>query len=111
MTEANSAPKEFDGRITSGKDWREIIAWVGDLPPMPHVASRAISMVENPDTTAPELTELLKPYQSTEAPTAGLEALLMPTKQGGPQSDCWPDSELVVPSQFSTVEGKTLHCT
>lgn len=59
MTEANSAPKEFDGRITPGKDWREIVAWVGDLPPMPHVASRAISMVENPDTTAPELTELL----------------------------------------------------
>lgn len=52
-------PKEFDGRLASGKDWREIVAWVGDLPPMPHVASRAIRMVEDPDTTAPDLTELL----------------------------------------------------
>jgi len=54
-----TAPHEFDGRIAAGKDWREIVAWVGDLPPMPHVASRAISMVENPETTAQELTDLL----------------------------------------------------
>ncbi|MDC0357656.1 HDOD domain-containing protein [Oligoflexia bacterium] len=53
------APQEFSGRLASGKDWREIVAWVGDLPPMPHVAARAISMVENPDTTAQELTDLL----------------------------------------------------
>jgi len=63
MTQNSSAtdaqPTEFNGRITSGKDWREIVAWVGDLPPMPHVASRAISMVENPDTTAQELNDLL----------------------------------------------------
>jgi HD-like signal output (HDOD) protein len=32
---------------------------VGDLPPMPNVASRAIGMVENPNTSAQELTELL----------------------------------------------------
>lgn len=57
--QAGAAPKEFDGRIAQGKDWREIVAWVGDLPPMPHVASRAMVMVENPDTTAVELTELL----------------------------------------------------
>ncbi|MBX7145565.1 MAG: HDOD domain-containing protein [Oligoflexia bacterium] len=59
MTTSDSAPGEFDGRLAEGKDWREIVAWVGDLPPMPHVASRAIAMVENPDTTAAELTELL----------------------------------------------------
>ncbi|NLF24912.1 MAG: HDOD domain-containing protein [Deltaproteobacteria bacterium] len=53
------APKEFEGRLSPGKDWREIVAWVGDLPPMPHVASRAIQMVENPSTTAQELTDLL----------------------------------------------------
>lgn len=58
MSEA--APGEFEGRLQAGKDWREIVAWVGDLPPMPHVASRAISMVENPATTAQELTELLQ---------------------------------------------------
>lgn len=54
-----SAPREFEGRLTGDKDWREIVAWVGDLPPMPQVASRAISLVENPDTTASDLTELL----------------------------------------------------
>jgi HD-like signal output (HDOD) protein len=53
------APEEFRGRLAAGKDWREIVAWVGDLPPMPQVASRAISMVENPDTTAKELSDLL----------------------------------------------------
>lgn len=52
-------PTEFNGRLAKGKDWREIVAWVGDLPPMPHVASRAISMIENPDTTAIEISELL----------------------------------------------------
>ena len=56
---AEQTPNEFDGRLAPGKDWREIVAWVGDLPPMPHVASRAISMVENPDTTAQELTDVL----------------------------------------------------
>jgi HD-like signal output (HDOD) protein len=59
MTSTETAPKEFEGRLAKNRDWREIVAWVGDLPPMPHVAARAISMVENPDTTAPELTELL----------------------------------------------------
>lgn len=59
MSQQDSAPSEFQGRIAPGKDWREIVAWVGDLPPMPHVASRAISMVENPETTAQELTDLL----------------------------------------------------
>lgn len=54
-----SAPQEFDGRIAKGKDWREIVAWVGDLPPMPHVASRAITMVEDPNTTSAELSDLL----------------------------------------------------
>lgn len=57
MVEA--APKEFEGRIASGKDWREIVAWVGDLPPMPTVAGRAISLVEDPDCTATDLTKLL----------------------------------------------------
>jgi HD-like signal output (HDOD) protein len=56
---SQQAPKEFEGRIAAGKDWREIVAWVGDLPPMPQVAARAISMIENPDTTAQELNELL----------------------------------------------------
>ena len=59
MTTPTTQPEEFNGRLSKGKDWREIVAWVGDLPPMPQVASRAISMVENPETTANELTEQL----------------------------------------------------
>lgn len=59
MDSGQNIPKEFEGRLTSGKDWREIVAWVGDLPPMPTVASRAIGLVEDPDCTASELTKLL----------------------------------------------------
>lgn len=66
MTTQEAAPQEFQGRLAQGKDWREIVAWVGDLPPMPQVASRALSLVENPDTTATELTDLL----STDAALA-----------------------------------------
>jgi HD-like signal output (HDOD) protein len=55
----DQTPQEFQGRISGSKDWREIVAWVGDLPPMPQVAAKAISMVENPDTTAQDLTDVL----------------------------------------------------
>lgn len=67
MTQTQAAPQEFEGRLAQGKDWREIVAWVGDLPPMPQVASRALSLVENPDTTASELTELLSTDAALEA--------------------------------------------
>ena len=60
MTDTSStAPDEFTGRLSPGKDWTEIVAWVGDLPPLPHVASQAIALVEDPDTTAGKLTDLL----------------------------------------------------
>ena len=50
---------EFQSRVAAGKDWKEIVAWVGDLPPLPHVAAQALSLIEDPDTTAAKLTELL----------------------------------------------------
>lgn len=59
MNELEAVAGDYKDRIAPDKDWREIVAWIGDLPPMPHVASRAISMVENPDTSAEEVTELL----------------------------------------------------
>jgi HD-like signal output (HDOD) protein len=52
-------PAEFKGRLHKGKDWRELVAWVGDLPPMPHVASRALQLLEDPDVSADELAALL----------------------------------------------------
>lgn len=57
--ETNTPPAEFQGRLSAGKDWTEIVAFVGDLPPLPHVAAQAIAMVEDPDTTAGKLTNLL----------------------------------------------------
>lgn len=58
-TTDQNPPEEFKGRLSPGKDWTEIVAFVGDLPPLPHVASQAIVMVEDPDTTAGKLTNLL----------------------------------------------------
>ncbi len=55
-------PEEYEkykGRVSSSKDWNQIVAWVGDLPPLPHVAAQAIAMVENPDTTAGKLIAVL----------------------------------------------------
>ncbi len=59
MPRYEPAPAEFEGRLSKGKDWREIVAWVGDLPPMPHVASRAVGLVEDPRTSAKDLSDLL----------------------------------------------------
>lgn len=52
-------PEEFRERSGSVKDWKEIVAWVGDLPPLPHVAARALALIEDPDTTAGQLSALL----------------------------------------------------
>ena len=59
MDTQQTPPEEFQGRLAAGKDWTEIVAWVGDLPPLPHVASKAMVMVEDPDTTAGKLSDLL----------------------------------------------------
>lgn len=56
---STNTPTEFEGRLSAGKDWREIVAWVGDLPPMPQVASRAIALIEDPEVTAKQLTDVL----------------------------------------------------
>ena len=59
MAEEQTLQDEFQSRVSAGKDWKEIVAWVGDLPPLPHVAAQALSLIEDPDTTAAKLTELL----------------------------------------------------
>lgn len=51
--------KNMESRISPDKNWKEIIAWVGDIPPLPQVAAQALSLIENPDTTAAKLTKLL----------------------------------------------------
>jgi HD-like signal output (HDOD) protein len=52
-------PEEYKNHVAPGKDWKEIVAWVGDLPPLPHVASQALGLIEDPETTAGKLAELL----------------------------------------------------
>lgn len=52
-------PREFQGRLTQGCDWRDIVAWVGDLPPIPQVAALALRVIEDPESTAQKLTDLL----------------------------------------------------
>ncbi|MFN8391067.1 MAG: HDOD domain-containing protein [Bdellovibrionota bacterium] len=59
MAEEQVLQEEFQSRVSAGKDWKEIVAWVGDLPPLPHVAAQALALIEDPDTTAQKLTELL----------------------------------------------------
>lgn len=56
---SETAPSEFQGRLKAGKDWREVVAMIGDLPPMPQVASRALQLVENPDTNGKKIAEVL----------------------------------------------------
>lgn len=52
-------PEEFNGRIRKTKDWREIVAWVGDLEPMPQVATRALNLIEKSSTTSETFAKLL----------------------------------------------------
>lgn len=59
MSTQNSVPEEYKNHVAPGKDWKEIVAWVSDLPPLPHVAAQALALIEDPDTTAGKLTQLL----------------------------------------------------
>ena len=60
MTEEQSSlSEEFRKHVSPGKDWREIVAWVGDLPPLPQVATRALALIEDPDTNTQQLSKLL----------------------------------------------------
>jgi len=46
-------------RIRDPKDYKDIVAWVDDLPPLPIVASQALVLVENPNASALQLSNLL----------------------------------------------------
>lgn len=53
-------PKEMEGRIAPSVDWREIVAWVSDLPPIPHVAAQVIKVVEDPNCLGDDLSKVIK---------------------------------------------------
>ena len=52
-------PDEYKAHVAPGKSWKEIVAWVTDLPPLPNVAAQAIAMIEDPNISAAKLTDLL----------------------------------------------------
>ncbi len=56
---SNERPSEFEGRIAPDKDWRAIVALIGDIPPMPNVAQQAIAKIEDPNINAADLAKLL----------------------------------------------------
>ena len=51
---------EYKPKATIGRDWNEIVAVVQDLPPLPHVASRALMLVEDPNVNAHQLTNIIQ---------------------------------------------------
>lgn len=55
----DTTPRIFHGRLSEACDWRDIVAWVGDLPPIPQVAAQALRVVEDPQSTAQKLTDIL----------------------------------------------------
>jgi len=55
----DAPPREFHGRISEECNWREIVAWVGDLPPIPQVAAQVLQIIEDPESTAERLTSAL----------------------------------------------------
>ena len=51
---------KFKARVSGGEQgWKDIVSLVGDLPPMPAVAARAVQLVEDPTITAKKLTDVL----------------------------------------------------
>lgn len=102
-----STPKEFEGRLANGKDWREIVAWVGDLPPMPTVASRAIGMVEDPDCTASELTKIL----STDAALAARVLKIANSAMFARQREITTLSQAIMIIGFKSLKGVIVAAT
>lgn len=56
---AQEVPSQYQNFISPGKDWRQIVALVDDLPPMPHVATKLLAMVERPEMTTPEIERVM----------------------------------------------------
>ena len=53
-------PSEYKSFVPADcKDWRQIVTLVEDLPPMPHVASKLLVMIERPETPTPELEKVM----------------------------------------------------
>lgn len=60
MTECNFSQNDFKTETEITVDWREILTWINDLPPMPNVASKVMNLLNDVNATANQLSELLK---------------------------------------------------
>ena len=52
---------------TAGAGSAAVMGFVGDLPPLPQVASRVVALVEDPDTSARDVTEVIASDQALTA--------------------------------------------
>lgn len=50
---------EFEGRFAKGHSLDEIVGWVETIPPIPAAASRALKLVDDPDSTPHEIAAIL----------------------------------------------------
>ncbi len=55
---------DADGNLVRPLDGNEILARIGDLPAMPHVAARLISLLNDPQTEISQLQEIISTDQS-----------------------------------------------
>jgi HD-like signal output (HDOD) protein len=64
---ARLARFDEDGHLVEPLKPREILARIGEIPPMPHVASQLLSKLNDPDTTVQSLQELISTDQALSA--------------------------------------------
>lgn len=55
----NTMILEYEGRFGRGRTVDDIVSWVETIPPMPEVASRALKLVDDPDSTPQEIAVVL----------------------------------------------------
>jgi len=58
-SEDSSDLDQYRARIAPGANWKHVVAWVGDLPPLPHAAQQAISMLDDSNMTVEKLSGVL----------------------------------------------------
>lgn len=50
---------EYEGKFGRGRSVDDIVSWVETIPPMPEIASRALRLVDDPNSTPHEIAAVL----------------------------------------------------
>ncbi len=58
---------DADGHLVQALQPKQILAHIGEIPPMPHVASQVLSKLNDPDTTVASLQEIIATDQALSA--------------------------------------------